>query len=187
MEQAIHIKNMVCNRCKLAVVEVLDQLAIEHGEVKLGSVQLHQPVKAEQKEHLKERLKNLGFELVESDQAKLITLLKSTMIDQVHHQNGTPKKYSALLSEVSGKDYSQLSRIFSEVEGITIEKYITKQKIERVKELLLYAEKSLAEIAFEVDYSSAAYLSTQFKRDTGMTPTQFKKIDRPERRHLDHI
>ncbi len=178
---------MVCNRCKVAVENALDGLAIKYKEIRLGSVQLNNRLENEKKKELKVSLLSLGFELVESDQAKLITLIKSAIIDQIHYRNGTPKKYSVLLSEVTGKDYFQISRLFSEFEGVTIEKYITKQKIEKIKELLLYGEKSLAEIAFKVDYSSAAYLSTQFKRETGMLPSRFKKLRQMERVNLDDL
>lgn len=188
MNEVLYIKNMVCPRCVMAVENTLENLKIPYSKVELGEVYLSEAIKSTQKAQLKVNLESLGFELLESDQSALIAQIKALIIQQIHHDTKELKvNFSSYLADKTKQDYSNLSRLFSTVEGITIEKYITKLKIEKVKEHLIYDEMSLSEIAFEMNYSSAAYLSTQFKKETGMTPSQFKKMPRSTRKNLDAI
>ncbi len=130
----------------------------------------------------------MGFELLETGKSALISQIKSLIIGQIHYKTESLKvNFSTFLAESLHHDYSYLSRLFSSVEGITIEKFITQQKIERVKELLFYNQLTLSEIAFQLDYSSTAHLSSQFKKETGMTPSAFKSQHKPGHRHLDSI
>lgn len=184
--KSIHIKNMVCPRCISAVEGILQEQGIGYSEVKLGEVNLTKSISEEQKQRLSKSLMSQGFELLENEKSSLIAQIKTAVIDQVHHSKEPMKEnFSSYLSKRLHHDYTALSKLFSSVEGITIEKYITAQKIEKAKELLYYDEMSLAEIAFQLDYSSSAYLSSQFKKETGMTPSEFKKQSNPKRRNLD--
>lgn len=185
---SIHIKNMVCPRCILAVTDLLNNLKIKFQEVQLGKVTFAEPIEKKKFTLLNSQLTVLGFELLESGKSSLISKIKTLIIEQIHHSKDPLKEnFSTFLAEKLHHEYSYLSRLFSAVEGITIEKYIARQKIEKVKELLFYNEQTLSEIAFQMDYSSTAYLSTQFKKETGMTPTQFKDMHQPGHRHLDSI
>ena len=184
----LHIKNMVCPRCILAVKSLLDELGIPFGSVQLGEVHLIQPLPALQLHVLKDRLYALGFELLDDGRTRLIEQIKTFVIEQVHYaQHDQRFNFSTLLSAALHKDYSYLSSLFSEVEGTTIEKYIINQKIEKVKELLVYDEWSLSEIAGRLGYSSVAHLSAQFKKVTGLTPSYFRKKGGSPRRALDAV
>lgn len=174
-EKYIHIKNMVCPRCVAAVEAVLREIDIPFISVKLGEVELQSGLSESKHDALADKLNILGFELLESERSKTISQIKGLIIDQIHHKKEKLKmNLSTYLADKLHQDYSSLSRLFSSVEGITIEKFAMRQKIERVKELLFYDQLTLSEIAFEMDYSSVAHLSAQFKKETGMTPTQFK-------------
>ncbi len=182
----IHIKNMVCPRCVTAVEEILKDLNLPFNLVQLGQVNLNESITNEQKEKLAFSLKSKGFELLETEKSTLIAQIKAAIISQVHHASAPmTENFSSFLAKKLNHEYTSLSKLFSSVEGLTIEKYITRQKIEKAKELLYYDEMSLAEIAFKLDYNSAAYLSSQFKKETGMTPSEFKKQSDPKRRNLD--
>lgn len=184
----LHIKNMVCPRCKMAVEGVLNDLNIDFSRVELGEVHLTENIPNDVADQLRDKLETLGFELLQSEQSALIAQIKSLIIEQIHHNNEPLKvNFSTYLSEKTKQSYPTLSRLFSTVEGITIEKFITNQKIEKVKEYLIYDEMSLSEIAFDLNYSSTAYLSAQFKKETGMTPSSFKKMPRYSRKNLDSI
>lgn len=179
---------MVCPRCVEAVANILNKMSIEFSSIQLGEVQLAYALTQEQKESLQKELQNKGFELLEDNKAKLISKIKTIIVNSIHHSSETTAiNFSILLSEELNHDYSYLSRLFSGVEGITIEKYILSQKIERVKELLFYNEYTLSEIAFKMNYSSVAHLSSQFKKETGMTPTEFKKQRKPLHKAIDAI
>jgi AraC-like DNA-binding protein len=187
-EHRLHIKNMVCPRCTMAVENTLNALNIPFHQVELGEVLLKEALSSRDHNLLKEQLGSLGFELLEKGKSALISRIKTLLIQQIHHEKEALNiNFSVFLAEKLNYEYSYLSRLFSSVEGITIEKFITQQKIEKVKELLFYNELSLAEIAFQLNYSSAAYLSTQFKKETGMTPSQFKKNRHPSRWEIDQI
>ena len=182
----IFIKNMVCPRCIESVRSIFNEMNIETTSVQLGEVTTSNSISTSQKTELQELLNKKGFELLEDNKSKLISQIKSIIVDQIHHSHEVLKvNFSTLLAANLNHDYSYLSRLFSSVEGITIERYVLKQKIERVKELIFYKELTLSEIAFEMNYSSVAHLSAQFKKETGMTPTQFKDQSKQERKSLD--
>lgn len=188
MEHTIHIKNMVCPRCKMAVQDILESLDISFSSIELGEVKVIAPIASYQKGELAQQLNAVGFELLESEKSILIAQIKSVLVQQIHFSSNELKvNFSDFLVEKTKHNYNYLSRLFSEVEGITIERFITRQKVERIKELLFNNKKTLSEIAFEMDYSSSAYLSTQFKKETGMTPSAFKKMKQPKHQNLDNL
>ncbi len=179
---------MVCNRCIMAVQNELDKLGLEAKDVKLGEVILGKELTPEQKKKLSEALIPLEFEVIDDKKSRIIEQIKNIIIDLVHQQDNDIKtNLSEVLSTKLHHDYNYLSNLFSEVEGTTIEKYFIAQKIEKVKELLVYDELSLSEIAFRLNYSSVAYLSNQFKKVTGLTSSHFKQIRADKRRPLDKV
>ncbi|GAA4321680.1 AraC family transcriptional regulator [Flaviaesturariibacter amylovorans] len=185
----LQIKNMVCDRCILVVRQLLDGLGLPYRNVQLGTVELAEEPGAERLATLREQLAGLGFELLDDKRTALVNRIKSTLIQLVHH-NGSEelnKKLSVYLSETLGKDYHSLSTLFSSVEGVTIEKYVIRQRIERAKELLLYDERSINDIAFDLGYSSVQHLSQQFKKVTGLTPSHFRSLKEHKRTPLDKI
>lgn len=184
----LFIKNMVCNRCIMVVQNELDKLSLSVKNIKLGEVTLDKELTPEEKNNLDKVLIPLGFELINDKKNRIIEKIKNIIIDLVHHQdNNTKANLSDTLSSELHHDYNYLSNLFSEVEGTTIEKYLIAQKIEKVKELLVYDELSLSEIAFRQNYSSVAYLSNQFKKVTGLSPSYFKQIKEYKRKPLDEV
>lgn len=184
----LFIKNMVCNRCIMAVRNELDKLGLSVKDIGLGEATIERQPTAEEKRKLDEALMALGFQLIDDKKSRAIEKIKNIIIELVHHQDSEVKtNLSALLSNKLHRDYNYLSNLFSEVEGTTIEKYFIAQKIEKVKELLVYDELSLSEIAFRLNYSSVAYLSNQFKKVTGLTPSHFKQIKDKKRQPLDEV
>ncbi len=185
----IYIKNMVCPRCIDTVKEIFAEHKLNISSIALGEVITENEISKIQKETLNKKLNKRGFELLKDTKSQLIGKIKTLIIDSIHYSKEPIKiNFSVYLSDQLHHEYGYLSRLFSSVEGITIEKYVLSQKIEKVKELIFYDELTLSEIAFRLDYSSVAYLSSQFKKETGMTPTQFKKQKNPSRRnHLDSI
>ena len=184
----LFIKNMVCNRCIMAVENELKKLELHANKIELGEVELERDITPEEKAQLDTALTNLGFELIDDKKSRIIEKIKNVIIDMVHHQHDQGKtNLSDVLSRELNHDYNYLSNLFSEVEGITIEKYFIAQKIEKVKELLVYDELSLSEIAFQLNYSSVAYLSNQFKKVTGLSPSHFKQIREEKRKPLDKV
>lgn len=182
------IKNMVCNRCILVIQNELDKLGVGVKSIKLGEVILEKELTSDEKESLDKILLDLGFEIIDDKKSRIIEKIKNLIINLVHYQDSETKvNLSELLSNELHHDYNYLSNLFSEVEGTTIEKYFIAQKIEKVKELLVYDELSLSEIAFRLHYSSVAYLSNQFKKVTGLTPSHFKKIRKDKRKPLDEV
>jgi len=179
----LHIRHMVSTRCKLAVKAELDKLGISYGSVELGEVNVKNTVSTAHLKELEDNLELIGLELIDDKKAILAEKTKVVIIEMVHYREEGPKtNFSRYLSEKLEQQYTQLSTIFSEVTGTTIEHYIILQKIERAKELLLYNEHNLTEISHKLNYSSVAHLSTQFKKITGVTPTQFKKQKQHRRR-----
>ncbi|WP_147205262.1 helix-turn-helix domain-containing protein [Segetibacter aerophilus] len=179
---------MVCNRCILVVKQELEKLNIESRTVSLGEVETENELPKETVEQLAHNLASLGFELLDNSKQQLIEKIKNIVINQVHHsEEASNHNFSEVLSNALHKDYSYLSSLFSEVEGVTIEKYIINQKIEKVKELIIYDELSLSEIAYKLNYSSVAHLSNQFKKVTGLTPSHFKKVGEQKRKPLDKV
>lgn len=182
------IKNMVCNRCILAVETLFAQLNLAFTHIELGQVETEHELPAEQLIQLKKLLENLGFELLDDKKAQLIEKIKTIIIDMVHYKKSDLRiNHSTYIEESAGKDYTYLSNLFSESTGVTIEKYIIHQKIERAKELLVYGELTLSEIADDIGYSSASHLSAQFKKITGLTPRHFKLLKEKKRLPLDKI
>jgi AraC-like DNA-binding protein len=179
---------MVCPRCKTAVESIFSKLEIPIQSLELGEVVINEPLTTAQIQSLKVALKELGFDLLESEKSAIVSKIKTSVIEQLHPISDNLKvNFSDYLAQKLHHDYSYLSRLFSNEEGITIERFIAKQKIERIKEQLFYGEKTLTEISFEMNYSSVAYLSTQFKKETGMTPTEFKKMHHPKLKSLDNL
>ena len=184
----LFIKNMVCDRCVLVVAGELKKIGINAQKITLGEVTLEKELTADQKEQLDQALLDLGFEPIDSKKGRIIEKIKTVIINMVHHSDHDEKtNLSDLLSKALHHDYNYLSNLFSEVEGITIEKYFIAQKIEKVKELLVYDELSLSEIALRMNYSSVAYLSNQFKKVTGLTPSHFRQIRDEKRKPLDKV
>lgn len=185
----LYIKNMVCHRCKLVVKTEMEKIGLHPLNITLGEVVVEEKeLTSEQRVQLSERLRTVGFELIDDKRSKLIEQIKTFIIGQIHYKQEQPqKKFSELLSQHLHHDYSYLSNLFSEVEGITIEQFVINQKIEKVKELIVYDELSLSQIAFDLGYSSTPHLSNQFKKLTGLTPTQFKQIGAKNRKSLDEI
>ncbi|GGH64470.1 helix-turn-helix domain-containing protein [Phaeocystidibacter marisrubri] len=188
MSQVLHIKNMVCPRCITAVKNAFTEQGHDVQDVALGEVVLNQPLSKTSRDTVSETLKKLGFELLEEGRSSLVSKIKTLIIDRIHHnEEERTENFSTYLADQLSHDYSYLSRLFSSVEGITIERFVTRQRVEKVKELLFYDELSLKEIAYRLNYSSPAYLSTQFKKEIGMTPGEFKKLHRPGHHPLDSI
>ncbi len=179
---------MVCSRCIMAVQHELDKLKVTVKEIKLGEVILQKELSATEKNKLTESLTLLGFELINDRKGRIIEKIKTLIVELVHYKNDKLYgKLSDLLSSQLNHDYNYLSSLFSEVEGTTIEKFYITQKIEKVKELLVYDELTLSEIAILLNYSSVAYLSSQFKKVTGLTPSHFKQIKSHKRKPLDKL
>ena len=173
----------------MAVQEILNKLDFPYIEVRLGEVILKEPKENYDLNTLQSKLKKVGFELIEDKQLQLVENIKNLIIDLVRNpqENKNPYNFSTYLSDKLGKNYHYLSNIFSEKESITIEKYMILQRIEYAKELLIYDELSLSEIAWRLNYSSVAHLSNQFKQITGFPPTAFKKLQHQNRNSLDQL
>ncbi|MDD2564941.1 MAG: AraC family transcriptional regulator [Salinivirgaceae bacterium] len=184
----LYIKNMVCDRCIMVIKHELEKFGYHPLHVTLGEVLLKEEMSDYEKQALNQHLETLGFEIMDDKKSRLIVQIKAAIIEIVRQQNSEIKSnLSDYLGSKLHHDYTYLSNLFSEVEGTTIEKYLIAQKIEKVKELLVYDELSLSEIAFQMNYSSVAYLSNQFKKVTGLTPTHFKKIKANKRKPLDKV
>ena len=179
---------MVCNRCILVVQNELDKLGIVANNIKLGEIILEKDLTTTEREALENVLDPLGFEVIVDKKSRMIEKIKNVIIDLVHHQDNDAKtNLSDVLSDALHHDYNYLSNLFSDIEGTTIEKYFIAQKVEKIKELLVYDELSLSEIADRMNYSSVAYLSNQFKKVTGLTPSHFKQIREDKRKPLDKV
>lgn len=187
--ESVRIKNVVCRRCIKVIEDIFEQQHLPVKTVELGVVWLESPLTDEQKSALRTALEAEGFELIEDKRAQIVNQIKDIVIEIVHHNRYVPlhMKLSDFIAQELHHDYSYLSHLFSSLEGITLEKYIIKQKIERVKELLLYDELTLSEIAFQLGYSSTQHLSSQFKRVTGFSPSIFKTNYRHTRKPLDKV
>lgn len=179
---------MVCGRCVKVVRDKLLQLNLPIKHIDLGLVEFVGVQEIDLKKLSKE-LESEGFELIDDETQKTISNIKTAVIKQIHHHSSGEAFHNltGYLEKEIGKSYSSLSALFSKNEGRTIEKFSIQQRIERVKELLIYNEKTISEIAFELGYSSAQYLSNQFKGETGLTPTEFKKLISSKRKSLDEV
>ena len=184
----IYIKNMVCNRCKMVVKSELEQLGLHPLSVELGEVELSQELTETEKQAISNRFVELGFELIDDKKSRIIERVKTLVVELVHHsEENLNVNLSDFLTQHIPLEYNYLSNLFSDIEGTTIEKFYIAQKIERVKELLVYDELSLSEIAHRMGYSSVAYLSAQFKKVVGLTPSHFKNVKDLKRRALDQL
>lgn len=184
----IYIKNMVCARCIRVVREELEKLGIKYNSIKLGEVELAEPPSPEKLNELNKALLENGFELIDDSRNKLIEEIKTLVINSIYGDTKPETiNYSDYLSSATGKPYPVLSSLFSSVENITIEKFIITQKIERAKELLVYGEHTLSEIAYMLGYSSSQHLSNQFKKITGFTPSYFKELKENKRKYIDNL
>jgi AraC-like DNA-binding protein len=190
MATTLYIKNMVCDRCKLVVKQELERAGLEPEKVALGEVTVAGDIQPDVLAKLDESLSGLGFERIDDRKARLIESIKNNVIELIHHGNPADRKFnwSDILSDRLHYEYNYLSNLFSSVEGITLEQYIIRQKIEKVKELLFYDELTLSEIAHKLGYSSVAHLSAQFKKVTGFTPSEMKRSrDDQARKSIDHV
>lgn len=179
---------MVTIRCKMVVKSELEKLGIRYTNIELGEIELKEELTDRQCKRLKVGLRNAGLELMDDKRAVLIEKIKNVIIEMVHYSDELPTvKFSQYLSEKLNYDYTYLSNTFSEVKGITIEHYIIMHKIEKVKELILYDELNLSQIANKMHYSSSAHLSNQFKKVTGLTPSFFKSLKQQRRVTLDSL
>jgi AraC-like DNA-binding protein len=184
----LFIKNMVCTRCKTVVKEELNKLGLTSIVVDLGEVEIMGTMSDVQYGQFKTALLKAGLELMDNRKSMLIEKIRNVVIQLVHHTDDQLKtNFSDFLSEKLGYDYTYMANIFSEVQGITIEKFMIAHKIERVKELLVYDELSLTEIAQKLHYSSVAHLSNQFKKITGLTASHFKQLKDKRRKNLENV
>lgn len=184
------IRNMVCHRCIMAVEELLNQQQLPFSKVVLGEIHLTQPLAPEQKTVLTESLQRIGFEIIDNQSGNIIEKIKQLVIKRARNEaegESSKMKLSALLSDTLHLEYTYISSLFSAVEGRTIENYFIEQRIEKAKELLVYDELTLSQIADALEYSGVAHLSKQFKKITGLTPTHFKTIGISKRKALDRI
>ncbi len=184
----LYIKYMVSLRCKMMVKEELKKLGLHYVVVELGMVEILEDITPAQHDQLKTNLLKSGLELLDDKKSILIEKIKNVIIEMVHYNDEIPKvNYSDYISQTLHYDYTYLSNIFSEVKGITIQQFIIINKIERVKELLLYDELSLTEISYKLHYSSVGHLSNQFKKITGLSPTYFKLLGKVRKSNLENV
>jgi len=185
----LYVKNMVCDRCILIVKQQLGGLGFTVGDISLGKVEVLPAPDESQKQDIAAVFQVLGFELIDKDKDQLVEQIKTSVINLVHYSdlNDMRQSITTVIADQLNKEYAYLSRLFSDVEGTTIEKYIISQKIEKVKELLEYGELNLNEIADKMGYSSSSHLSTQFKSLTGISPSKFKTGLSGARKPLDQI
>lgn len=179
---------MVCSRCKMVVKSVFENMGINPIAVELGEVELKNDIQENEKQELLKKLREIGFDLIDDKKSKTIDKIKTLIIDLVQNKNNDLKtNLSDYISQELHQDYNTLSNLFSEVENTTIEKYFINQKIEKVKELIIYDELSLSEIAYSLNYSSVSHLSNQFKKITGFSPTYFKNLKSIKRRQIEDL
>ena len=179
---------MVSNRCKMVVKEELKQLGLHYIVVDLGEVEIMEDLSGMERAQLKAALLDSGLELMDDKRAVLIERIKNVIIEMVHHSDEVIKvNFSEYLSEKLNHDYTYLANLFSEVQGTTIEQFVISHKIERIKELIIYDELNITEIAWKMNYSSVAHLSNQFKKMTGLTPTHFKQLKDKRRSPIEDI
>lgn len=184
----IHIKNMVCGRCKMVVRSELEKAGFQPLSIDLGEIEVEGELSKDQLLRLDTILRSVGFELIDSRKSQIIEKIKNTIITLVHHSDGDIRTtLSDFIASHLHQDYNYLSNLFSEVEGITIEKYFIAQRIERAKELIVYDQLTLSEIAEKLGYSNVAYLSNQFKKTTGLTPSFFKALKGSKRKSIDNL
>jgi AraC-like DNA-binding protein len=173
----LYIQNMACFRCKTMVEEELDKLGISHSTIGLGQVEIRGDIPPDKRQVLGEQLGKMGLKIIDDKKSILPALIKASLVEMVHYTDGLLRKnLSEHLQASLGYDYHYLSTLFAQAEGETIEHFFIRQKIEKVKELLVYEGQSIKEIAFRLNYSSIAHLSGQFKKMTGLTPTRYRQL-----------
>lgn len=179
---------MVSTRCKIAVKEELKKLGLHFIMVDLGEVEIMENITSVQKEQLQSGLLNIGLQLMDDKRAILIEKIKTIVIEMVHYSDEIERvNFSTMLSEKLHHDYTYLANLFSEVQGTTIEQFIISHKVQRIKELIMYDELNISEIAWKMNYSSVAHLSHQFKKVTGLSPSHFKQLKDKKRSPLEEI
>lgn len=179
---------MACDSCIFFVKDVLDELGISPVKVDLGEIETKEDISDNEKKEINSKIKKAGMELLEKKQGLLIEKIKKVMIDYVSNSDDKPNiKFSVLLSQELNHNYSYLANFFSEVEATTIEQYIIALKIERIKELIVFGDDTFSEIAYKLNYSSVAHLSSQFKKATGLTPSHFKALKEKRRITIQNI
>lgn len=179
---------MVSLRCKILVKEELEKIGLRYVNIELGTIEIFENVTDKQRDQLKVNLLKSGLELLDNKKQILIDKIKTVIIDMIHHSDEEPiENYSDYISKKLGKDYNYLSDVFSEVKGVTIQQFIIMHKIEKAKELILYNELNISEIAHKLHYSSPAHLSNQFKKVTGLTPSFFKKLKKKRLGNLEDL
>jgi AraC-like DNA-binding protein len=184
----IFIQNMVSLRCKMMVKTELDKLGLKFRSIELGEIELEVPITELERQELSFELHKSGLELMDDKRAMLIEKIINTVVEMVHYSDERKNiNFSSLLSAKLNMQYSKLSEVFSKTKGITIEKFIILHKVERIKELIIYDELNISEIAIKLNYSSVAHLSNQFKRVTGLTPTFFKSLKKRVRFNLEDL
>lgn len=176
-QTVLYIKNMVCDRCRMAVEQIFRRNDLAFDHIELGKVYLHETPTADRLSHLRHDLEQVGFELIDDQRSVLVEQIRTAVLDYVGDRALMEKwKLSAYLSDRLAKSYTLLSSAFSAARGMTIERFFILQKVERAKELLIYDELTMSEIAFRLNYSSPAHLSGQFKQVTGLSPSEFKRL-----------
>ncbi|WP_228448353.1 MULTISPECIES: helix-turn-helix domain-containing protein [unclassified Chryseobacterium] len=184
----LYIKYMVSLRCKMVVHQELDRLGIKNAVVDLGTVELLEDISSEQRQLLKENLLTTGLEVLDDKKSILIEKIKNVVIEMIHYSDELPKEnFSDYVSEKLGYDYTYLANTFSEVKGMTLQHFIIINKVEKVKELLLYDELNLTEISYKLNYSSVAHLSNQFKKITGLSPSFYKQLKQRRLGNLEDL
>jgi AraC-like DNA-binding protein len=179
---------MVSNRCKMLVKSELDKLGLHYKVVELGEIEIEETITADQKNELKNALLQSGLELMDNKKSMLIEKIKNIIVEMVHYDTEEPKiKNSNYISTKLNHNYTYLANLFAEATGTTIEHYIIIHKIERTKELIIYDELTLTEIAWKLNYSSVSHLSNQFKKITGLTPSYFRQLKNKRRSSLENL
>lgn len=184
----LYIKNMVCSRCKMVVKSELEKLGLHPVSVDLGEVDIADELKGYKREDIHAALQKFGFALLDDKKSVIIERVKNMIIDLVQNKNNHLRtNLSDYLSKELNHDYTYITNLFTQVEGTTIEQYFIAQKVERVKELLVYDELTLSEISYQLNYSSVSHLSKQFKKVTGLTPSHYKQLKEKKRNPLEEL
>jgi YesN/AraC family two-component response regulator len=184
----LYIKNMVSQRCKIIVAEMLKRLGLQYSYLDLGSVEILKELNEKELNVLQRQLQKTGLELLDDKKGILIEKIKAVIIEMIHYSDDLPKtNYSVYISQKVNYNYTYLANIFMESNGITIQQFIIKHKVEKIKELILYKQLNLTEIAFQLQYSSVAHLSNQFKKETGLSPSFYKKLNQKRKMTLEKV
>ena len=179
---------MVSTRCKMVVKDILRKLGYHFILVDLGEIEVMEELSVEQLKELQKSLHHVGFELMDNKKAILIERIKIVVVELIHYSEDLPTiKFSDYLSQKLNHDYTYMANLFSQVQGTTIEQYMIGHKIERIKELIIYGELNITEIAYKMNYSSVAHMSSQFKKVTGLSPSHFKNLKEKKRNPINEI